>query len=207
MTDRHRDGRRASKGLRAPGRLLPMATETTNSERVYSGRTYAMAWIGWILAIIFLAIAAWLAHDVAFVHGQLDLSEGDASQLRQQLGHAEQIVGVLTSPDSAHIVLTENRQAERPVGQVSWLQSKGALVFIAGGLRPLPEGKTYELWLVPQQGKGPIPAGLFRPDADHGATVVLPPIPADTQAKLFMVTEEPAQGSTTPSLPIVMEGQ
>jgi anti-sigma-K factor RskA len=74
-------------------------------------------------------------------------------------------------------------------------------------LRPLPAGRTYELWLVPQPGKAPIPAGLFRPDADRGATVVLPPIPADTQARRFMVTEEPAQGSTTPSLPIVMEGQ
>lgn len=184
-----------------------MAIETTNSERVYTGRSYAMAWIGWILAALFLAIALWLGHHMAFVRAQLDLSEGDASQLRQQLGHAEQIVSVMTSPESAHIVLTENRQAERPVGQVSWLASKGALVFIAGGLRPLPAGRTYELWLVPQPGKAPIPAGLFRPDADRGATVVLPPIPADTEAKRFLVTEEPAEGSTTPSLPIVIDGQ
>jgi anti-sigma-K factor RskA len=94
-----------------------------------------------------------------------------------------------------------------PVGQVSWLADKGALVFIAGGLRPLPADKAYELWLVPAQGKAPIPAGLFRPDADHGATVVLPPLPAETQAKSFLVTVEPGHGSETPSLPIVMQGQ
>lgn len=179
-----------------------MADDTAENSRIHP-----LHLIGWVLALIFLAAALWMAHHLAFLRGQLDMSEGDASQLRLQLGHAEQIVGVMTSPDSAHIVLTEERQAARPVGQVSWLASKGALVFIAGGLRALPEGKTYELWLVPAQGKGPIPAGLFRPDADHGATVVLPPIPADTQAKLFMVTVEPAAGSATPSLPIVMQGQ
>lgn len=179
-----------------------MADDTAENSRIHP-----LHLIGWVLALIFLAAALWMAHHLAFLRGQLDMSEGDASQLRLQLGHAEQIVGVMTSPDSAHIVLTEERQAAHPVGQVSWLASKGALVFIAGGLRALPEGKTYELWLVPAQGKGPIPAGLFRPDADHGATVVLPPIPADTQAKLFMVTVEPAAGSATPSLPIVMQGQ
>ena len=184
-----------------------MSYEATGSLRTQTDRSYAMAWIGWILAAIFLAAVGWMAHHLAWVRGQLDLSEGDASQLREQLGHAEQIVGVMTSPESAHIVLTENRQATHAVGQESWLESKGALVFIAGGLRPLAAGRTYELWLVPAKGKAPIPAGLFRPDADRGATVVLPPLPADTQAKLFMVTEEPAQGSTTPSLPIVMEGQ
>jgi anti-sigma-K factor RskA len=184
-----------------------MATETTSSETVRPGWSFAMAWIGWILAVIFLAVGLWLAHHLAWERGQLDLAEGEASQLRQQLAHAEQIVSVMTAPDAAHIVLTENRQTEHPVGQVSWLENKGALVLIAGGLRALPANKTYELWLVPAGGKAPIPAGLFRPDAAHGATVVLPPVPAETQAKLFMVTEEPAQGSTTPSLPIVMEGQ
>ncbi|HEX4006782.1 MAG TPA: anti-sigma factor [Acidobacteriaceae bacterium] len=168
---------------------------------------HPLSWIAWVLALIFAGIAAGLAHHQAWLRAELNLSEGDASQLRTQLGHAEQIVGVMTSPQSAHVVLTETRQPEHPVGQVSWLASKGALVFIAGGLRPLPAGKTYELWLVPEGGKAPIPAGLFRPDADRGATVVLPPLPAETRAKLFMVTEEPGQGATIPSLPIVMEGQ
>jgi anti-sigma-K factor RskA len=127
--------------------------------------------------------------------------------LRLQLDHANEIVAVLSSPQSSHVVLTETRQEARPVGQVSWLASKGALIFVAGGLRPLPADKTYELWLIPAQGKAPIPAGLFRPDADHGATVVLPPLPAETQAKSFLVTVEPGHGSETPSLPIVIEGQ
>ena len=170
-------------------------------------QVHPLNWLGWLLAVVFLAVAAGLAHKVAIVRSELNISQGGAAQLRLQLDHANEIVAVLSSPQSSHVVLTETRQEARPVGQVSWLASKGALIFVAGGLRPLPADKTYELWLIPAQGKAPIPAGLFRPDADHGATVVLPPLPAETQAKSFLVTVEPGHGSETPSLPIVIEGQ
>ena len=170
-------------------------------------QVHPLNWLGWLLAVVFLAVAAGLAHKVAIVRSELNTSQGGAAQLRLQLDHANEIVAVLSSPQSSHVVLTETRQEARPGGQVSWLASKGALIFVAGGLRPLPADKTYELWLIPAQGKAPIPAGLFRPDADHGATVVLPPLPAETQAKSFLVTVEPGHGSETPSLPIVIEGQ
>lgn len=165
-----------------------------------------MTWLGWLLAVVFAAAAAVLAHHVAWLRGELNTSQGSAAQMKVQLDHADQVVAVLSSPQSTHVVLTETRQPMRPVGQVSWLQSRGALVFIAGGLRDLPADKAYELWLIPEGGKSPIPAGLFRPDPDHGATVVLPPLPADTQARKFEVTVEPGHGSETPSLPIVMQG-
>jgi anti-sigma-K factor RskA len=176
-------------------------------ETVPHRHVHPLNWIGWVLAALFLAAAAGLAHHIAFLRGELNSSQGNAAQLQVQLRHADQIVAVLTSPDSAHVVLTENRQPLRPVGQVSWLASKGALVFVAGGLRAIPSDKTYELWLIPASPHPPIPAGVFRPDADHGATVVLPALPAQTQAKRWMVTIEPAHGSETPSLPIVLQGE
>jgi anti-sigma-K factor RskA len=169
-------------------------------------RNSPLTWLGWVLALIFAAVAAGLAHKVATVRAELNTAQGRSAQMRVELDHANQIVAVLSSPESAHVVLTE-RQAIFPVGQVSWLKNKGALVFVAGGLRDLPPDKAYELWLIPAEGKAPIPAGLFRPDPDHGATVVLPPLPAATEAKKFEVTVEPGHGSETPSLPIVMQGQ
>jgi anti-sigma-K factor RskA len=168
---------------------------------------HPLNWLGWLLAVVFLLAAVGLAHKVATVRNERNTSEGGEAQMQVQLDHANQIVAVLSSPQSSHVVLTETRQEARPVGQVSWLADKGALVFVAGGLRPLPADKAYELWLIPAQGKAPIPAGLFRPDAYHGATVVLPPLPAETLAKGFEVTVEPGHGSETPSLPIAMQGQ
>lgn len=178
-------------------------TEETPQPR----RVHPLNWIGWALAVLFLAAAAGLAHHIAFLRGQLDSAQGNAAQMRVQLQHADQIVAVLTSPETQHVVLTETREPLHPVGDVSWLPSAGALVFVAAGLREPPAAKTYELWLIPAGGKAPIPAGLFRPDADHGATVVLPPLPAQTTAKRWLVTVEPASGSETPSLPIVLQGE
>lgn len=180
-----------------------MAEETVTVKKEH----HPLSWLGWVLALVFAAAAAGLAHHLAFLRGQVNTYEGDAAQLRVQLQHANDIVAVLSSPDAAHVVLTETQGPAHAVGQVSWLPGKGALVFVAGGLKPLPADKTYELWLIPQFGKAPVPAGLFRPNADRGATVVLPPVPADTAAEKFMVTVEPAHGSETPSLPIVMEGR
>jgi|ERR1700728_720416 anti-sigma-K factor RskA len=183
-----------------------MNEDKTSREMGRAERSNPLSWLGWLLALVFAVVAAGLAHKVATVRGELNTAQGGSAQMQVELDHANQIVAVLSSPESAHVVLTE-RQAIYPVGQVSWLAGRGALVFIAGGLRPLPPEKTYELWLIPVGGKAPIPAGLFRPDADHGATVVLPPLPAATQAKSFEVTTEPGHGSETPSLPIVMQGQ
>ncbi len=164
-----------------------------------------LTWLGWLLAAVFAVAAAGLRSRP--VRGQLNAAQGGAAQMQVQLDHANQVVAVLSSPQSEHVVLTETRQPVHPVGQVSWLASRGALVFVAGGLRDLPSDKAYELWLVPAGGKAPIPAGLFPPDPDHRATVVLPPVPADAQAGRFEVTVGPGHGSETPSLPIVMQGE
>lgn len=176
-------------------------------ETIQTRRSSALAWLGWVLAAVFAVIAAVLAHHTAWLRGELNAAQGGTAQMKLQLDRANQVVAVLSSPQSTHVVLTENRQPAHPVGQVSWLESQGALVFVAGGLRDLPADKAYELWLIPAGGKAPIPAGLFRPDPDHGATVVLPPLPAQTEAKRFEVTAEPGHGSETPSLPIVMQGE
>jgi anti-sigma-K factor RskA len=76
---------------------------------------------------------------------------------------------------------------------------------MASNLNPLPAQKAYELWLIPTQG-APIPAGVFKPDTRGSGMVVNPPLPAGVEAKAFAITIEPEQGSTTPTMPIVMMG-
>jgi len=64
---------------------------------------------------------------------------------------------------------------------------------------------SYDLWLIPTSG-APIPAGVFKPDAHGSATVINPPLPARVEAKAFAMTIEAEQGSSTPTMPIVMMG-
>ncbi len=99
------------------------------------------------------------------------------------------------------------KTAAQPSAHVIYAKDKGALIFVASDLRPVKANKTYELWLIPSNGQAPIPAGLFRPDVNGSASVVLPSLPAGIEAKAFGVTVEDAQGATTPTLPIVMSGQ
>jgi hypothetical protein len=87
-----------------------------------------------------------------------------------------------------------------------YLKERGALVFTASNLVPLPANKTYELWVIPASGTAPIPAGTFQPDAHGMASVLLPNLPKGIEAKAFGVTMEKAGGSTTPTLPILLAG-
>jgi len=80
------------------------------------------------------------------------------------------------------------------------------MILLATNLKPLPQGKTYELWLIPADGKAPVPAGTFNPDAVGTATLVLPPLPSGIAAKAFGVTVENAGGATSPTMPIVLSG-
>jgi anti-sigma-K factor RskA len=110
-----------------------------------------------------------------------------------------------TSVTAQRVLLTATRRSVEPTGRVIYLAARGSLVFQVNNLDPLASDKIYELWLIPLNGK-PIPAGLFRPDASGGSSVVLPPIPKGIPAKAFGVTVENAEGSNRPTAPIIVSG-
>jgi anti-sigma-K factor RskA len=85
------------------------------------------------------------------------------------------------------------------------VRDRSSLIFLASNMPALPAQKAYELWLIPPKG-APVPAGVFKPDAHGGATVINPPLPTRVEAKAFAITVEPEQGSLSPTMPIVMMG-
>jgi len=164
-------------------------------------------WLGWVAAAAALAIAAYLGYGNSKLKEQLNENRSQIALLAAQADRAQELTDALTSPAAKQVTLTESKQPALPVGHATYLPKRGALIFVASNLRPVAADKTYELWLIPANGKAPIPAGLFRPDASGSASVVLPPLPEGVEAKAFGVTIEDAQGSATPTLPIVMSGQ
>jgi anti-sigma-K factor RskA len=76
---------------------------------------------------------------------------------------------------------------------------------MASNLPAAPAKKAYELWLVPKEG-APVPAGTFWPDAGGNATLMQTSMPSGMQPKAFAVTIEDQQGSTTPTMPMVLVG-
>jgi anti-sigma-K factor RskA len=58
---------------------------------------------------------------------------------------------------------------------------------------------------VPTSGS-PISAGVFHPNANGKASILLPPLPPGVAAKAFAVTVEPAGGVPQPTGPKVLIG-
>ncbi len=174
-------------------------------ERKRPARTAAL-WIGWLAAAASLLFAFSLEQRVHQLDNQLAEQKNMAEQQATANARAQQVLDVLTAPAAKRVLLTAAKSKPEPTGRAVYLADNGGLVFQANGLGQLAANKTYELWVIPADGKAPIPAGLFRPDSAGSASVVLPPLPKGVPAKAFGVTIEKAEGSSTPTAPIILVG-
>jgi hypothetical protein len=168
-------------------------------------RTAAL-WIGWLAAAASLIFAFSLEQRVHVLDDQLAQQKHAAEEQATANARAQQVLDVLTAPSAKRVLLTAAKAKPEPTGRAVYLADNGGLVFQANDLEKLAENKTYELWVIPADGKAPIAAGLFRPDAAGSASVLLPPLPKGVPAKAFGVTIEKAEGSATPTAPIILVG-
>jgi anti-sigma-K factor RskA len=164
-----------------------------------------LPWLGWAAAAAFAFVAGNLyqqkeqmVHTVATVNSQVQ-------HLSAEAVNANTVLEAMKDPKAVRVTLTTGEKPA-PQGRASYVVDKGALVFLASNLEPLQTYKTYELWLIPADGRDPIPAGTFQPDAKGNASVILPELPRGVVAKAFGVTIEDAGGSQAPTLPIIMKG-
>jgi len=136
-----------------------------------------------------------------------------AQQLKQsgqnqtEVESAREVLALLSAPDAIRVTLVATNAKPQPQGKAIYRPQTGSLVFLATNFSPLPSKKAYELWLVPTSGAPPIPIGVFKPDSQGSATVLMPPLPKDLQAKAFAITVEPETGSTSPTMPIILAGK
>lgn len=108
---------------------------------------------------------------------------------------SDPIAAVIDAPDATVRSLT----GEIDGITVIYSASEGALVVEGDGLAVLDDTATYQLWLVGDDGATSV--GTFRPDAD--GTVSQRFGDADPIGFVLGVTQEPAGGSETPTLPIL----
>ncbi len=173
-----------------------------------SGRTERKTYssIPWaaVAAMVIFSLATFLKMGSM----KQELKEQSALIARQTAAssRAQQVLDVLTAHTAQRALLISGKTHPEPTGHAVYLADNGGLIFQGNNLDALPANKTYELWVIPANGKAPIPAGLFRPDAAGNASVVLPPLPKGVPAKAFGVTVERAEGSDTPTAPILLAG-
>lgn len=162
--------------------------------------------IPWAAAAALLILVALLETRVQKltheINGQAEITKTQA----EANARARRVLDLLTASDAQHVLLTSAKVHPAPSARAVYLASRGELILQATNLTLVPEGKAYELWIIPSNGKPPVPAGVFRPDSSGNASLVLPQLPAGVEAKAFGITVEPDRGSNTPTLPIVLSG-
>ncbi|HEV2215033.1 MAG TPA: anti-sigma factor [Terracidiphilus sp.] len=163
-------------------------------------------WVPWAVAAVLAGLCVWLGVRVQNLNRELGRQQAQMAQAAEANSHAQAVLDVLTAPQAQRAVLVASTVKPQPSGRVVYLAQRGGLIFQGSNLAALPADKTYELWVIPANGAAPIPAGLFRPDAAGSASVVLPTLPTGVPAKAFGVTMEKAEGSTTPTAPILLAG-
>lgn len=171
-----------------------------------------LAWTGWAVAATVAVVASMQFEQRKQVEQNLAVETAQLDKTTEQTAQAKELMKALTDVSamqvSLHVPLTAHQQPKLdPEGHATYVPGHGSLVFVASHLDPLQPAKTYELWLLPEEaGRAPIPAGLFKPDANGNATVVMPELPKGVAAKGFGVTVEDEGGSKTPTAPIVLAG-
>jgi anti-sigma-K factor RskA len=135
--------------------------------------------------------------EAAYLQDKLRTTERD-------LAEAVSFRALVQRPGSHVTTLAGLAPAPKARGRVIFDPVTREAVLVASGLDPAPQGKAYEAWVI--AAGAPVPAGLFRPDAQGGAVVRLPRIEATASARTFAVTVEPETGTPAPTGPIVLAG-
>jgi hypothetical protein len=161
--------------------------------------------IPWAIAAGLAVFAYTLNLKNTSLNQQLNEDARTDATLKEESAQAKRVLDVLTSPSAQRVLLTSGKTPPQPTGRAIYIAETGSLLFQANDLKLIAADKTYELWVIPVNGD-PIPAGLFRPDANGSASVLLPNIPSGVEARAFGVTVEKAEGSDTPTVPIILAG-
>ncbi len=170
-------------------RQLPPETATvrTGARSGWSRRTAALA------AAAGIAVAVTLGIQAVDTNNRL---ERDLRALEQVNTRNSQVAELLAAPDAK---LVRGDVAGGGTGTVVASSTRGQVVFLAHGLAPLPEDRTYQLWLIGAD--GPRPAGLLT-SSDRQPDPLL--AGGFTGREAVGLTVEPRGGSPRPTTPTVV---
>lgn len=119
-----------------------------------------------------------------------------------ELARLNEALALLNQPETRQV--TFGTGAPQPARGRVFVNPKMGVLLLASNLPAAPEGKTYEMWVIPKAGN-PLPAGLFQSDTG-GAALYFHRAAVDLAAtKAVAVTLEPAGGVAQPtSQPLIV---
>jgi anti-sigma-K factor RskA len=155
------------------------------------------------------ALAASLIAVLGLVTGLLSL-RGDVTRLeqtlaqrQQQLTSREATLNAILEPGVELYQLTASGDPD-PGIQLFWDRRRNRAIVHGFRLRPVPQGRAYQLWFI-KDGK-PVPSVTFKPEPDGHAKLEQIAVPADGKVSAAAITVEPESGSQQPTSAILLLG-
>jgi anti-sigma-K factor RskA len=170
-------------------------------------RWFSFAPIAVMLMLAVFSILLWRDlrksnRELRQARAQIEQIQTELAQKNIDLKEARAVRDLLHASDAWPLTLVNVKTPPQPQMKVIYSRQKGSLLLMANNAPLLPQDKIYELWLLPADGSAPMPAGWFKPDS-KGHGMMFHQMTAGINAKGFAVTVEPANGSQTPTPPIM----
>lgn len=163
-------------------------------------------WIGWAVAAGLAVTSVQYYRESESLRGEVASDKAQIDQNAAEAASAREVLNAMNDQTAMKVTLRKPFAPVTPMGRTTYSSSKGVLIFTATNLEPIDTFKVYQLWIIPSDGKAPIPAGTFHPDAQGYANFVLTNLPKGVEAKAFGITVENEGGAKTPTPPILMTG-
>lgn len=152
-----------------------------------------------VLALISLAGWKWQEQKEL-----LQKSEKDLAEMRILLEKQKEQIEWLRTPSVQMALLRGIESAAGSRAKILYNPDAGRGVLYVDSLSPLSPDKTYQLWVIGSG--GPVSAGVFQPDKQGTAILMIPPIQNPPHGVQFAVTIEPHGGVPQPTGSMVLAG-
>ncbi len=149
-------------------------------------------------------LATALQENLDAANTQARIAELETAAARRIAGELQEGARVLTAGDVQTLELGGQPSAPEARGRLFWSATGGALLATTG-LPPLPPGRIYQLWLIPEA--TPISAALLSVDAAGRAMATVTPPEGVTERVPAAVTLEPAGGAASPGGEVYLLGR
>lgn len=157
----------------------------------------------WAALAASLLIAAGLGATLISIRSEAGRLRDLVANTSAALAAREATLNAIFAPGVQMFQLTASGDPD-PGIQLFWDQPRSRATLHAYRLRPVPEGRAYQLWFI-RDGK-PVPSVTFKPQPTGDANLEQVEVPTGGDISAAAVTIEPETGSTEPTSPIVMVG-
>jgi anti-sigma-K factor RskA len=164
--------------------------------RPHESRRSVLAWIGDLLSARNLALGAVAAMLVIGLFSWNLILQGEVQDLQ---GRVQSLQSQPQEPQMVELGGAGTEQGAR--AELVTLEGDRA-VLVVEDMPPVPEGKTYQIWVI--EDDVPKPSGLFEPKQDSVAAVVENPLGG---GDVIAVTVEPEGGSPQPTTDPVLTAE